>query len=97
MVKRVFGKIDGMEVEYYHQKGDWWNIPVPLNKDGQYIMEVIAEDEAGNQCFITRLLYTVKNENICVHQLPLSGYLFDQVERKILFDRMYPVCKEVLS
>ena len=71
MVKRVFGKVDGI---------------------------------AGNQSFITRLLYTVKGENICVHQLPLSGYLFDKVERKLYFDkverklyfdRMYPKCKEV--
>jgi hypothetical protein len=39
-----------------------------------------------------------------VHQLPLSGYLFDKVERKLYFDkverklyfdRMYPKCKEV--
>ena len=77
MVKRVFGKVDGIEVNYDHSKGDWWNVPVPLDIDGEYGIEVIAEDEAGNQSFITRLLYTVKGENICVHQLPLSGYLFD--------------------
>lgn len=80
MVKRVFGKVDGIEVNYDHSKGDWWNVPVPLDIDGEYVIEVIAEDEAGNQSFITRLLYTVKGENICVHQLPLSGYLFEKVE-----------------
>ena len=85
MVKRVFGKVDGIEVNYDHSKGDWWNVPVPLDIDGEYVIEVIAEDEAGNQSFITRLLYTVKGENICVHQLPLSGYLFDKVERKLYF------------
>ena len=104
MVKRVFGKVDGIEVNYDHSKGDCWNVPVPLDIDGEYVIEVIAEDEAGNQSFITRLLYTVKGENICVHQLPLSGYLFDKVERKLYFDkverklyfdRMYPKCKEV--
>lgn len=93
MVKRVFGKVDGIEVNYDHSKGDWWNVPVPLDIDGEYVIEVIAEDEAGNQSFITRLLYTVKGENICVHQLPLSGYLFEKVERKICFNRMYPKCK----
>ena len=25
MVKRVFGKVDGIEVNYDHSKGDWWN------------------------------------------------------------------------
>ena len=90
MVKRVFGKVDGIEVNYDHSKGDWWNVPVPLDIDGEYVIEVIAEDEAGNQSFITRLLYTVKGENICVHQLPLSGYLFEKVERKICFNKDVP-------
>ena len=67
MVKRVFGKVDGIEVNYDHSKGDWWNVPVPLDIDGEYVIEVIAEDEAGNQSFITRLLYTV-NIN--------SGYVY---------------------
>lgn len=82
MVKRVFGKVDGIEVNYDHSKGDWWNVPVPLDIDGEYVIEVIAEDEAGNQSFITRLLYTVKGENICVHQLPLSGHLFEKLKGK---------------
>ena len=33
MVKRVFGKVDGIEVNYDHSKGDWWNVPVPLDID----------------------------------------------------------------
>ena len=35
MVKRVFGKVDGIEVNYDHSKGDWWNVPVPLDIDGE--------------------------------------------------------------
>ena len=97
MVKRVFGKVDGIEVNYDHSKGDWWNVPVPLDIDGEYVIEVIAEDEAGNQSFITRLLYTVNINSGYIYSiaLPLSGYLFEKVERKICFNRMYPKCKEV--
>lgn len=103
MVKRVFGKIDGMEVNYTRDQGDWWNIPIPLDRDGEYIIEVIAEDEAGNQTFMTRLLYTVKSENVCVHKLQLPGYLFERIERfaierdeeKIHFDLIHPQCREV--
>ena len=39
MVKRVFGKVDGIEVNYDHSKGDWWNVPVPLDIDGEYVDE----------------------------------------------------------
>ncbi len=67
MVKRVFGKVDGIEVNYDHSKGDWWNVPVPLDIDGEYVIEVIAEDEAGNQSFITRLLYTERK--ICFNRM----------------------------
>ena len=94
MIKRVFGKVDGIEVNYDHDEGDWWKVHVPLDRDGEYVIEIIAEDEAGNQSFLTRLLYTVKNENICVKKLSLSGYLFDRVERKIFFDTIHPLCKE---
>ena len=71
MVKRVFGKVDGIEVNYDHSKGDWWNVPVPLDIDGEYVIEVIAEDEAGNQSFITRLLYTVNINSGYVYSIAL--------------------------
>ena len=37
MVKRVFGRVDGCEVELNRSEGDWWNVPVPLDIDGEYV------------------------------------------------------------
>ena len=71
MVKRVFGRVDGCEVELNRSEGDWWNVPVPLDIDGEYVIEVIAEDEAGNQSFITRLLYTVNINSGYVYSIAL--------------------------
>lgn len=48
MVKRVFGRVDGCEVELNRSEGDWWNVPVPFDTDGEYVVEILAEDEAGN-------------------------------------------------
>lgn len=104
MIKRVFGKVDGTEVNYDHKKGDWWNVPVPFDRDGEYVVEIIAEDEAGNQSFLTRLLYTVKGENICVHKLNPSRYLFEKINKEVNFDStkkrihfemIHPLCKGV--
>lgn len=81
MVKRVFGKVDGTVVIYEYVGGDRWEVPVPLDNDGEYIVEVIAEDEAGNQAFATRLLYTVDAGTICICILPLVGYLFERQKR----------------
>ena len=45
MVKRVFGRVDGCEVELNRSEGDWWNVPVPFDTDGEYVVEILAEDE----------------------------------------------------
>lgn len=81
MVKRVFGKVDGTVVIYEYVGGNRWEVPVPLDDDGEYIVEVIAEDEAGNQAFATRMLYTVEAGTICICMLPLIGYLFERQRR----------------
>ena len=51
MVKRVFGRVDGQEVELYADSGDRFSIPVPFDVDGEYVVEILAEDEAGNQAY----------------------------------------------
>lgn len=104
MVKRVFGRIDGVEVILSHVEGNRWSVPVPLDLDGEYVVEIIAEDEAGNQSFVARMIYTVEAGNICICKLPDNGYLFDRQEKSICFDRqekiylfnlVYPVCQGV--
>lgn len=95
MVKRVFGKVDGVEVIYEHKEGDWWAVPVPFDLDGEYIVEIIAEDDAGNQAFVARMLYTVDAGNICIHMLPLKGYLFERKPDKYVISRDNRICKGV--
>ena len=46
MVKRVFGRVDGCEVELNRSEGDWWNVPVPFDTDGEYVVEIHARDQA---------------------------------------------------
>ena len=48
MVTKVIGKVDGKEVVFEHAEGDLWNITVPLDLDGIYVVEVTAYDDAGN-------------------------------------------------
>jgi hypothetical protein len=95
VVARVFGKVDGVEVNLEYMEGDRWEVPVPLDLDGEYVVEIIAEDEAGNQAFVTRMLYTVDAGNICIHLLPPDGYLFERQPQIYIFDRLQPMCREV--
>ena len=53
-VARVFGLVDGVEVILQKADEDRWNVPVPFDADGEYVVEVVAEDEAGNQTYLSK-------------------------------------------
>ena len=105
-VARVFGRVDGAEVILQQAGGDRWNVPVPLDIDGEYVVEIMAEDEAGNQTYLSKMLYTVDAGNICIHALPLPKYTFELLQApyqmepqftEYLFTRLIPKCLEVAS
>lgn len=78
-VARVFGTVDGAEVIMQYAQGDVWQVPVPLDKDGEYVVEVIAEDEAGNQSYLAKMLFIVNTSLLCVHvvKIPFYAILLD--------------------
>lgn len=103
-VARVFGRVDGVEVVLNKEEGDRWSVPVPLDLDGEYVIEIVAEDEAGNQTYLAKMLYTVDAGNICIHALPMPRYLFllqhgellfERQPADFMFSRIYPICQGV--
>lgn len=94
-IMRVYGRVDGVEVIMQCAQGDVWQVPVPLDQDGEYVVEVIAEDEAGNRSYLARMLYMVDAGNICIHALPLTGFCFDRQPEAYQFCRVFPVCQGV--
>ncbi|MDD3253835.1 MAG: PF13754 domain-containing protein [Lachnospiraceae bacterium] len=70
-VSRVFGRVDGVKVVLQQGEGDRWSVPVPMDQDGEYVVEIIAEDEAGNQSCMARLLFVVNTSLLCVHMMPI--------------------------
>lgn len=78
-VTRVFGRVDGVEVILEKSDGDRWSVPVPFDQDGEYVVEIIAEDEAGNQAYLSKMLFVVNTALLCVHvvSLPFTAILQD--------------------
>lgn len=70
-IKRVYGTVDGAEVILEHADGDRWWVPVPWDRDGEYVVEIIAEDEAGNQSYMAKMLFVVNAALLCVRVIPL--------------------------
>lgn len=81
MVKRVFGRVDGRDIELYMDTGNRWSVPVPFDADGEYVVEIIAEDEAGNRSYMAKILFMVNAALLCAHveQVPFYGQLIDSV------------------
>lgn len=73
-VKRVFGRVDGVEVVLQWAEGNRWSVPVPLDQDGEYVVEIIAEDEAGNQSYMAKMLFVVNTALLCVHVIPVPYF-----------------------
>lgn len=94
-VARVYGTVDGAQVAMELAGDGLWSVPVPLDLDGEYAVEVIAEDEAGNRSYLARMLYTVDAGNICIHLLPAPRFLFGLQPAGYQFSRVFPVCKGV--
>ena len=80
---KLTGKIEGQPVafELVRQEGrtSVFSAEVPSNLDGEYVVELTAEDDAGNIAFICKYLVTIDLTNLCVHLMPLQDYvLVDQ-------------------
>lgn len=72
MIVKVSGKIDGKEVIFEKADGDQWSVMVPYDLDGMYVVELTAENEAGNIAYCTKLLLIVDPATLCVKLVPLD-------------------------
>lgn len=73
-VSRVIGTVDGVEVIFAQKEGDRWEVPVPADEDGEYVVEIMAEDEAGNRAYMAKMLFMVNRALLCTHVKPFPYY-----------------------
>lgn len=72
MIVKVSGKVDGQDVIFERSEGNKWNITVPYDLDGMYVIEVTAENDAGNVAYCTKMLLIVDPATLCVKLVPLD-------------------------
>lgn len=95
-VARVFGRVDGAEVVMEQTQGDIWQVPVPLDQDGEYVVEIIAEDGAGNQSYMAKMLFVVNTALLCVHMTPIPYYA-SLVDQKLYVEIFLPQYNAVIA
>ena len=72
MIVKVSGEVDGQDVIFERSEGNQWNITVPYDLDGMYVIEVTAENDAGNVAYCTKMLLIVDPATLCVKLVPLD-------------------------
>ncbi len=81
MIVKVSGKIDGKEVIFERSEGDQWNVAVPYDLDGMCVVELTAENDAGNIAYCTKMLLIVDPATLCVRLVPLD-YMVEVVSEE---------------
>lgn len=64
MVKRLYGKCNGADIVFSQDEQGRWSIPVPASDDKTYIIEVWAEDEAGNVGYFATVEVTYDSDTL---------------------------------
>lgn len=57
MIKKVYGNCNGVPVYFEKIDNKWSACIVPESDSSKYIIEVFAEDEAGNISYVAKYLY----------------------------------------
>jgi hypothetical protein len=70
MVSRLEGMVNSNPIIFSWVGGDKWEATIPANLTGRYIVGITAYDDAGNMAYVTRMLFSVDPETLCVHLEP---------------------------
>lgn len=71
-VTRVFGTVDSTEVVLEWAERDRWSVPVPFDEDCEYIVELYAEDDAGNVSYLAQALFTYDPKALVLKVTPIQ-------------------------
>ena len=64
MVVRVYGSANGVDIVFTPIGDDRWECAVPKFPSGEYVVDLYAEDEAGNIGYAATMLFVVNAKHI---------------------------------
>ncbi len=64
MVIRVYGSANGVDITFTPIGDDRWECTVPKIPSGEYVVDLYAEDEAGNVGYAATVLFVVNAKHI---------------------------------
>lgn len=89
MVKRLYGTVNSVEVSFsYFPDRDIWEVAVPKNDSGRYVVALWAEDFAGNSSYFATILLEINPDII--------GFRFKVIDYNLQLSKK-EVCKVMES
>ena len=87
MVTALYGKCQGQDVRFTRNEAGRWETAVPASPNGAYIMELWAEDQAGNQGYFATIKLAYDPNKLCctVEVLDIgAGFTVEDVRRILM-------------
>ncbi|WP_411337233.1 PF13754 domain-containing protein [Ruminococcus gauvreauii] len=70
MVKQVYGESNGRPILFSRTEGDRWETTVPFVENGEYVVELYAEDIAGNTAYLCSMLWAISGHELVSYIVP---------------------------
>jgi hypothetical protein len=71
-VVRVVCELDCTQIIFGRSEDGSWVASIPPDFSGEYIIEVRAYDEAGNEAYSTQMLFVVDVKTLAVKMIPFN-------------------------
>lgn len=73
MVTQVYGVANGAKIILSNISGRIWETDVPWTEDGEYAVELYADDDAGNTAYLCSMLFVISGHEMRGYVVP-RGY-----------------------
>ena len=92
MIRRVYGKANSADVTLTYKEDGRWETIIPSSPDGEYVIEIWAEDYAGNEAYIATVKYIYDTKNLCwkvVFDNYNADFSMNEIEKLLKGDFMH--------
>lgn len=101
MIQRVIGKANDFEL-MLERNGDEWKTLIPANLSGEYVIELWAEDTAGNKSYLASAIFIIDASTLCAHiilqeytaELIDTEFTAEIIKEDFTAEVIWPVCRE---
>lgn len=73
MITKVYGTANNIDIVFKHKHKNIWEVKVPANACGEYVIEVWAENDRGGKAYLCSLLFAISGVDLKLYILP-AGY-----------------------